>query len=188
MKKILTPDNTKIYRKKKDDHRDWQDPEIIKDSLNISNDRITLIYKIDEEIIKIKNCIRYNKILIYKLVDGNTLNYDPISDNKITIYEKDSNNDIIYIYKLYQTKIIKCIAENDIFVSYAGGKVRINKGKIYYYNNEIKQILIGWHGSNPPKDQDGNQIIKLDSYEHPIFEDREDHGYIYMNNKWIELL
>lgn len=51
------------------------------------------------------------------------------------------------------------IAPSDLYVSYAGGLVKVPMGSTYYVDH-LMRILVGWHGTfDPPCGMDGESMI-----------------------------
>lgn len=50
-------------------------------------------------------------------------------------------------------------AEDNMIVYYMGRLVYINIDDVYYVDDE-NRVIIGWHGTNPPRDMDG-ELVKF---------------------------
>lgn len=89
----------------------------------------------------------------------------PISLKDEIVFLQLKEDNTISFLKLLQKRYIKQEANNDINTIYLTHPLRIKKGDNYYYDNKLKKIVIGWHGSyKEPYDMAGMNIVSQDEW------------------------
>ena len=151
-------------------------------SINLSLDNIKILrrFNINEDW-SINTVTFHHKIAvksayenIVNKISTNTYNFKyldieynliPISLKDEIVFLKLKEDNTISFLKLLQKRYTKQKAENDINTVYLTHPLTIKKGENYYYDNKLKKIVIGWHGSyKEPYDMSGMNIVSEDEW------------------------